>query len=299
MNMRLIKTKEISGAIMTLIEEAEKELFIVSPYNKITNWRKLINTIEKAKSKGINISWYSRKNNVDNKNAEEVISNLNINPILVDNLHAKIYLNESCAIITSMNMHSSSDDNSIEIGYETQTKGEYEEVLDFFNKYIKNYVQQSDKSDHINEILPFNISQNPSPARLSKDEQFINTIHDHITNIYGLQKHNYLRGEMLEYISFMRRDYKIQFIPYSAAIRVQVWMPAGYSFEFINRTLANSKNRKKLTYKDELEVIEEPPGCYVKYYYRHYGHPNMWHRDTLNEFLKDLDIMIKIVFEKV
>ncbi len=81
--MKLIKPAETSAKIMTLIDEAEKELIIVSPYNNLDGWTKLTNKIKKAQSKGIEISWYSRKNNVDKSNSEEVRS-IGIEPILVE-----------------------------------------------------------------------------------------------------------------------------------------------------------------------------------------------------------------------
>ena len=39
--MKLIKPSQISGEIMTLIEEADKKLIIVSPYCKFSDWKKL------------------------------------------------------------------------------------------------------------------------------------------------------------------------------------------------------------------------------------------------------------------
>lgn len=39
--MELIQPAEISGKIMTLIDQAKEELIIVSPYNKFTYWKKL------------------------------------------------------------------------------------------------------------------------------------------------------------------------------------------------------------------------------------------------------------------
>ena len=86
--MQFIPPAEISGKIMTLIDQAKQELVIVSPYNKVTNWDKLIKRLNKVRSRGVKITWYIRSHI---KNNEEQIRALGIDPISVDNLHAKLY----------------------------------------------------------------------------------------------------------------------------------------------------------------------------------------------------------------
>lgn len=48
--MKLIKPAEISAKIMTLIDEADKQLIVVSPYNNISGWNKLLIRIKEAQS---------------------------------------------------------------------------------------------------------------------------------------------------------------------------------------------------------------------------------------------------------
>lgn len=54
----------------------------------------------------------------------------------VPHLHSKLYLNESNGIVTSMNLLLSSEVNSLEIGYATETWEEYNDLLRFYHKYI-------------------------------------------------------------------------------------------------------------------------------------------------------------------
>ena len=146
--MKFIPPLEIASKIMTLIVEAEKELILVSPYVKINNWDKMKKSLSKAVNKGINITFIVRKDTTDDLLP---LKSINITPILVEGLHAKVYINDKYAIVTSQNITHYSDINSIDIGYQTETENERTELIDFVNKYIEN-LEKSDKL--ISEIEP-------------------------------------------------------------------------------------------------------------------------------------------------
>ncbi len=131
--MDLILPAEISGKIMTLIDQAREKLIIVSPYNKVRYWKKLKQRIEKAKSRGVDIKWYIRSNVEHNASQ---IRELGIEPIEIDNLHCKIYLNENQAVVPSMNLHEASDNSSIDIGYFVKEKDKHSELVDFIATYL-------------------------------------------------------------------------------------------------------------------------------------------------------------------
>ncbi len=116
--MKLIQPAEISGKIMTLFDQAKEEIIIVSPYNKFTYWKKL------------------RKNVANNV---EQIREIGIEPIEIENLHCKLYLNEQQAVVTSMNLHEYSDTSSIDIGYLITEEDKYKELTDFIDVYIDSY----------------------------------------------------------------------------------------------------------------------------------------------------------------
>ncbi|RYE56978.1 MAG: hypothetical protein EOP48_06805 [Sphingobacteriales bacterium] len=118
---------------MTLIEEAEKEVIIVSPYVQIKNWDKMRKCLERAIKRNINIVFITRKNPCPDLTQLE---NLGINPILIDDLHAKFYINDRYAIVTSQNILQYSDNHSIDIGYKTDVVRERRELVDFVNKYL-------------------------------------------------------------------------------------------------------------------------------------------------------------------
>lgn len=140
--MQLLKPGLISGEILTLLDEVDKKAIIVSPYVKIDKWHKLLKRFESLKQRNIEIEFYIRedKNNIE---SFEQVKNLGFTPIGIPDLHTKLYMNEKTAIVTSMNLLLSSEINSLDIGYKTETAKEYNELLDYYNRYIKKIYNNS------------------------------------------------------------------------------------------------------------------------------------------------------------
>lgn len=294
--MKLIKPAEISAKIMTLIDEAEKELVIVSPYNKIVGWTKLINRIKKAQSQGVEISWYTRKNNVDKSNSEEV-QTLGIEPILIDDLHAKVYFNEEYAILTSMNMSKISDEKSIDLGYITENKIEYDELYNAFLKHIKaKTIHNKTNAQTINSATQ-TIANNLNFHKIDTDENYVRFIHEHIQKNHGTYEYNYKYGEILEYFDFIKPGYKIQFFPYSQAIRIHICLPPSEILTNIEKRVTNNNEYKKLYKKSELDFCYDDNQNYVKYYFEEYDQKlNYWKLDIVNQFLKNLEILVNTIY---
>ena len=146
--MKFIPPLEISSKIMTLIEEAEEELILVSPYLQITKWIKMKNCLERAVKRNVNVTLYVREDLVQDYS---FINQIGIKLVLVKYLHAKLYLNEKRGIVTSQNIIQFSDINSIDVGYETEKSSERKELVDFVNKSIR-YVKAI-KNDSISEKI--------------------------------------------------------------------------------------------------------------------------------------------------
>jgi hypothetical protein len=131
--MIFIPPMEIATRIMTLIDNANKELILVSPYISIDNWLKFKKCLQRAVDRGVKITIYARENATQNL---ETIRAFKVNLYLVKDLHAKIYLNETYAIASSQNLIQYSDDNSIDFGYRTETEEERAQLLSFINQYL-------------------------------------------------------------------------------------------------------------------------------------------------------------------
>lgn len=150
--MKLIKPSQISGEILTLFEEADKKIIIVSPYCKIGKWYKLLAKLKSLLERNIQIEFYVREGELD---TIQEVKQTGIVPICIKNLHCKIYMNEKEAIVSSMNLLLSSEMNSLEIAYKTTNQEEYNELLDFYNRYIKKPENENTYSDktHLFETL--------------------------------------------------------------------------------------------------------------------------------------------------
>lgn len=132
--MKFIPIMEISSQIMTLIDETKEELVIVSPYIKIKTWNKIKKCLQRAVDRGVNITVYARKN------ADQDLTDLihfKVKLVLIQDLHAKIYLNENYAIVSSQNMIEYSDENSIDFAYSTETDLERLQLDKLINQYLK------------------------------------------------------------------------------------------------------------------------------------------------------------------
>jgi hypothetical protein len=188
--MELIRPAEVTGKILSLIEDAEKTLIIISPYNNFIGFNKFIKRFKEAKEKGIEILYYSRKNEI-----HKGMDLIDIEPLLIENLHAKLYLNEKYAIFSSMNLVKYSDDFSIDFAFKTETKAEYDAAVNFYESFIKSKIfSYSDKLIHTNDFLNEVPFQKFFEADVYKDEQ----VKCHKTYYNGscfIKEVGYLKGE--------------------------------------------------------------------------------------------------------
>ena len=115
---KILRSHQISTAIIDLIEESEEYCFIITPYYK--PWPLLMRTLEKAKNQGKNIVFIFRADVQSQQCLEEITylnSELDFDVLLIKNLHTKLYLNEYTVLLTSMNLYNTSKENNYEIGY--------------------------------------------------------------------------------------------------------------------------------------------------------------------------------------
>jgi hypothetical protein len=302
--MKIIEPSSISGKIIDLIDTAKKELIIVSPYNEITGWKKLIKKIEKAQANGVNIIWYSRSN-VKEKYPDEVRKLFKIKPILIDNLHAKIYMNERVAVITSMNLLETSDISSIDIGMVTENQKEYDEVLNFYDTYINksilSYNQKPIQEVEKQSELP--VAKVENKIMDISDLIYLNGIHHYVIKKYGYCNVNlggknifgYPAKHNLKYSDFIRRGYTLYFEPYENAIKIYFQVPQTEIIWITERSNLK-KYRSKLSSYNELEISFKER--FIKYYYESHSRIISWDEKKLHFFLKDLDILIEIVYSE-
>lgn len=136
--MKIIHPNKVTGQLLDIIQEAEKELVIVSPYVNFSYWQKPVTAIKQAISRGVKVDFYIR-NDPGRDTGQAHVEKLGITPILVENLHAKIYYNDTDGIITSMNLLHSSDSNSIEIGSQVEAPAELAELRRIVHQFLAHY----------------------------------------------------------------------------------------------------------------------------------------------------------------
>lgn len=165
--MKFIKPSEISGKIMTLLDESDMFVVLVSPYCKISKWYKLIKKIEQLKSRNIQLNVFVRAGD-ENINTFKDLKKNDIDFQVIPNLHGKLYLNEKYGIVTSLNLLLNSEINSLEIGYITETEQELNELFYFCQRYLhldinsqinENYNNKSNKSENINISISRNLNK--------------------------------------------------------------------------------------------------------------------------------------------
>jgi hypothetical protein len=133
--MKFIKPSEISARILTLLDESDERVILVSPYIKIIKWYRFLKKVNGLKKRNITTKIYVR-DDPENEATFQDLDLLGLNYKKIPYLHCKFYMNEKYGIATSMNLLLSSDINSLEMGYATETWTEYNELLEFYHRYI-------------------------------------------------------------------------------------------------------------------------------------------------------------------
>jgi hypothetical protein len=117
------------NSIISLIENAEKYVVLVSPYSNLIGWDKLKIAINEASKRNIEVAYYVREGE-GSKGIEE----LNVKIYEVPMLHAKMFFNEKSAIISSFHLM---NNNDINWAFKLNNKDEYKGLIDFFELNIK------------------------------------------------------------------------------------------------------------------------------------------------------------------
>jgi phosphatidylserine/phosphatidylglycerophosphate/cardiolipin synthase-like enzyme len=126
--VEFLDTNATSSELSKMISRSKEKLYMVSPYLQMSDKIKiLIQQAEKASPKiDIKILYRSDKDSKLNvKDMNFLLKQLNnANIYALDNLHAKCYLNEDTAIITSMNLYQHSQENNWEMGIKIDKSNE-------------------------------------------------------------------------------------------------------------------------------------------------------------------------------
>lgn len=123
-------TSGVSKTINDIIKDAEEYLIIISPYLQITD--RLRRNIEYTINAGVKTRLLYGKKDTNHKESEWLFSVNGLEIHFLENLHAKCYLNEKTALITSMNLYKHSMENNYEMGItirRSEEPGVYEKIM--------------------------------------------------------------------------------------------------------------------------------------------------------------------------
>ena len=129
--VKFLTTTKISAELETLIGSAQQEITLISPYMKVN--QRLQGFIQDASQRRVRLTVIYGKRDLQ-KTEQNWMDNLPTpaESWFVENLHAKCYLSEGAAIVTSMNLYEFSQQNNEEMGIYVSLEEDrelYEEIV--------------------------------------------------------------------------------------------------------------------------------------------------------------------------
>ena len=111
---KFLTTAGVSYHLEEIIKRAEASVLLVSPYLKTNDRIRAV--IEARSHEGLDIRIVYGKKEIDAKEQAWIASVPRLNTAFCKNLHAKCYLNERTALLTSMNLYEYSQVHNTEMG---------------------------------------------------------------------------------------------------------------------------------------------------------------------------------------
>jgi phosphatidylserine/phosphatidylglycerophosphate/cardiolipin synthase-like enzyme len=165
---KYLRTSSISAELENLIRDARKELYIISPYLKLSdNVKELLNDKEREKVE-VRIVFGKQELAPAEMSYLEGLSYVRL--YFSKNLHAKCYLNEDKMIIASMNLYEFSQQNNREMGILIDTSNEHDkQVYDDATKDIDSIIHNSEDFSYAK------VPQKKSPNVKTEEKKKFNT----------------------------------------------------------------------------------------------------------------------------
>ena len=132
--VEVLTNDQITTPVLDILRQAKKHATLVSPYNRF--WTHLSNEIQSAVGRGVRVDFVYRKD--ERNEAIEWLKELGVKVHEVENLHAKIYLNETSVLVTSMKLLESSSKNSMEICISIDDEKAQKDVRGYVKSLLRN-----------------------------------------------------------------------------------------------------------------------------------------------------------------
>ncbi|GAI65425.1 unnamed protein product [marine sediment metagenome] len=129
--VKFLITSNTSAKIVKIIQEAERELMLITPYIKLAQI--FYDRLVEADNRNVNIKLvYGKEEKLNQEDLEKIKKLKHLKLYFCENLHAKCYFNEKLMVLTSMNLHEYSQTNNREMG--VQIKCDVDEDKELFHK---------------------------------------------------------------------------------------------------------------------------------------------------------------------
>lgn len=204
---KYLRTSSITAELENLIRDARKELYIISPYLKLSDHiKELLNDKEREK---VDVRIIFGKQELAPTEMSYLEDLKYVRLYFSKNLHAKCYLNETKMIIASMNLYEFSQQNNREMGIlidleNAEDKSVYEDAAKDIESIIHNsedfsYVKAPQKQ-FLKDSKKINSNENAIPkTNTSKPKDYSKSAYkttkelSEITGISSRQVNSYLK----------------------------------------------------------------------------------------------------------
>lgn len=132
---KFLDTTGVSYHLQQLINNAKEKLILISPYLRLNE--RIKQSLEDKDRLKIDIRFIYGKNELQPAEHNWLKSLRSIRSSFCENLHAKCYLNENEAIITSMNLYEFSQVNNNEMGIHVDKANDSELYNDIYNEAMR------------------------------------------------------------------------------------------------------------------------------------------------------------------
>lgn len=142
--MEILNQVETVNRLYTLISEAERYVFLVSPYQSLDKLRTLVRHLQGALARKVQVKLVVRDK--DGLRSDDSLGSAALRSLrdagmevrVLKDLHAKVYLSEKSALLTSLNLLESSFNNSIEVGtWLAADTPEYRKLVEFLRMEVQ------------------------------------------------------------------------------------------------------------------------------------------------------------------
>ena len=142
----LCTRKECVAEIGRIVRRAKEKIVLVSPFIDVDE--EILERLKQKTDDGVEIVviWGKKKNQ---PKAKSILDVSGVTEIFIENLHAKCYLNEDEALISSMNLYEYSQNNNEELGILVTRENDeqlYEEIIQEVRRWESKVQKQPPKA---------------------------------------------------------------------------------------------------------------------------------------------------------